>query len=308
MITPAATTAIITPMRVIPRWLRIALIRVSWTGFRPPRRELRRIVVNSAGAFRKANHIIVVLQLAHAGRSRRPSADKVKSMMGAFGRFLELSIPVRDIRRSLAFYHALGFVELTAGDIRTWHYAVVTDGTIVLGLHAAAITEPSLAFVRPNLERQVQAMELAGHRFEFRRLGADEFHEAGLRSPDGHMILMLEARTFSPGTDSGSTSSIIGHCTEVSLGCVEPETTRQFFETAGFLPAPTAGSRPDVCLEAPGIRIGLRSPSSRQTLRFAPDDMTTALERLAAAGIEPVRAPEGVSIDTPEGLRLLLAK
>ena len=62
-------------------------------------------------------------------------------MMGAFGRFLELSVPTADILRSLAFYRELGFAELTTGDIRRHHYAVVTDGVIPIGLHAGGIDE-----------------------------------------------------------------------------------------------------------------------------------------------------------------------
>ncbi len=53
------------------------------------------------------------------------------------GRFHELSIATADIRASLDFYESLGFWQAPTGD--AWHhpYAVVTDGRVVLGLHAA---------------------------------------------------------------------------------------------------------------------------------------------------------------------------
>lgn len=224
-------------------------------------------------------------------------------MMGAFGRFLEVSVPTADILRSLAFYRALGFTELATGDIRSWHYAVVTDGSIALGLHSAGVEEPALAFVRPNLARQVRALEAAGHEFEFQRLGAEQFHEAGLRSPDGQLIVMLEARTFSPGGPDEAAATVIGRCVEVGLGCGDVDTTRSFFEAAGFLPADEeqAGI---IRLDAPGLRLGLRAGTGTSTLRFAVADLRGAMRRLHELDIRTSRHPEGLRLQTPEGCRI----
>lgn len=227
--------------------------------------------------------------------------------MGAFGRFLEVSIPTRDILRSLAFYRALGFSELTTGDMRSWHYAVVTGGGIAIGLHGGGIGEPALSFVRPNLARQVRALEDAGHEFEFSRLGADEFHEAALRSPDGHMIVMMEARTFSPGDAGGEVASLLGACAEVTLACADHGVTRAFFETAGFIAADEPAD--DVVrLHTPGITLGLRetTASPAATLRFSPGDPRRLLRELAGRGLRPIRRPEGNVLVAPEGTRLVL--
>ena len=128
--------------------------------------------------------------------------------MGAFGKFLEVSVPAGDVLRSLAFYRSLGFAELTTGDIRAWHYAVVTDGKHRASACTAAASRnrrsPSCAPISPARCARSKA---AGHDFEFQRLGADEFNEAALRSPDGHLILMMEARTFSPGERRPSASA-----------------------------------------------------------------------------------------------------
>lgn len=226
-------------------------------------------------------------------------------MMGAFGRFIELSVPTVDIRRSLAFYRSIGFAELVTGDIRTWHYAVVTDGSIAIGLHSAGVEEPALTFVRPNLARQVRAMQEAGHEFEFQRLGAEQFHEAALRSPDGQLILMVEARTFSPGEADEPGESVIGRCSEVSLGYADLATTRSFFQAAGFLPAEE--ERAEVTwLDTPGIRLGLRASVRSPTLRFATGSLRETIARLEAGGLRPGRTPEGHLLQAPEGTRLLL--
>lgn len=226
-------------------------------------------------------------------------------MMGAFGRFLEISVPTGNILRSLAFYRALGFAELATGDIRSWHYAVVTDGSIALGLHGAGIAEPALAFVRPNLARQVRALEAAGHEFEFQRLGAEQFHEAGLRGPDGHLILMMEARTFSPGDAADGVVPVIGCCREVSLGCTDPEATRGFFECAGFLPA-DASQTGVTWLDTPGLRLGLRAAGVALSLRFSHGDLPNVMRQLSEIDIRPVRGPDGPVLQAPEGTRLLI--
>jgi len=230
-------------------------------------------------------------------------------MMGAFGKFLELSVPTGDILRSLSFYRQLGFHELPTGDIRPWHYAVVTDGRIAIGLHAEGIDEPALAFVRPNLARQVRALEEAGHVFEMRRLGAEEFHEAALRGPDGHRVLMVEARTYSPGGEAGQVASLIGECVEVTLACADRDAARAFFESAGFLPREESTDEV-VRLHTPGILLGLRAgaPSAVAVLRFAAADEGNRLRELAAAGLQPVRRPEGDVLIAPEGTRLVLER
>jgi catechol 2,3-dioxygenase-like lactoylglutathione lyase family enzyme len=226
-------------------------------------------------------------------------------MMGAFGRFLEVSVPAPDILRSLAFYRALGFAELTTGDIRPWHYAVVSDGHIALGLQGAGgVEEPALTFVRPNLARQVEALERVGQAFEFRRLGADEFHEAALRSPDGLLILMIEARTWSPG-ETPAHGCRVGRCVEVTLACADAAVTRPFFESAGFLPVD--GDDP-VRLHTPGITLGLREgrPVRDATLRFEPEDPAALRAALAQLGLTPVRSGGDELLKAPEGTRLVI--
>ena len=228
-------------------------------------------------------------------------------MMGAFGKFLELSVPTGDILRSLSFYRALGFAELTTGDIRSWHYAVVTDGHIALGLHGGGIGEPALSFVRPNLARQVRALEAAGHDFEYQRLGADEFNEAALRSPDGHLILMMEARTFSPGDDEKGPKPVIGHCTEITLACGDAGATRGFFENAGFLPADDEHAEVGR-LQTPGVTLGLRESAgpASVTLRFAAVDARRVLRALEEMDIKAARSAEGHVLKAPEGTRLVI--
>lgn len=227
-------------------------------------------------------------------------------MMGAFGRFLELSVPTGDILKSLAFWRALGFAELPTGDIRRHHYAVVTDGAVVIGLHAGGIEEIALSFVRPNLAKQVQALEESGREFEFVRLGAEDFHEAALRSPDGQLIVMMEARTFSPGAADESLAPLLGRCVEISLACRDPEASRAFWEAAGFI-ADEPGDGGDTRLVAPGVALSLRESARRAppALRCATPPDQAVLSGLDAQGIAVSRESQATVLRSPEGLRLV---
>jgi len=50
-------------------------------------------------------------------------------------RFLEYSIACENVLHSLEFFQSLGFSALATNDIRSYPYAVVTDGRCFLGLH-----------------------------------------------------------------------------------------------------------------------------------------------------------------------------
>ena len=116
-------------------------------------------------------------------------------------KFLEFSLPAADVRGALEWYRALGFTELTTADIRTWHYAVVTDGELCLGLHGEQVDQCGLCFVRPNLADYVRSREAGGVEFAVTRIGIDDFHEALLRDPVGNCAVLIEARTFSSAPD-----------------------------------------------------------------------------------------------------------
>ncbi|HUK00849.1 MAG TPA: hypothetical protein VLW26_01065, partial [Steroidobacteraceae bacterium] len=114
------------------------------------------------------------------------------------GRFLELSVPTADIRASVEFYERLGFSHAATGDIWNYPYGVVTDGRITLGLHQNVRREPAITFVRAGVARHASELERVGYRIAYRRTGAEEFHEVGLRDPGGALVTVLEARTYSP--------------------------------------------------------------------------------------------------------------
>jgi hypothetical protein len=223
--------------------------------------------------------------------------------MPDLGRFLEFSVPAPDLAASLDFYLQLGFSEVPVNDIRPRAYSAVTDGQIVIGLHGAGLDEPALTFVRPDLAQHALALADAGSTLEFQRLGDDQFNEAGLRTADGQLLLLLEAPTFS-ATDNDIAAPVIGRCTELLLGSAAAGKTTTFFEAAGFL---GMQGDPDetVRLAAPGLSIALRPEARRGvTLCFEPSGDWRAL--LDRRGISVRPAGRDYLLLAPEGTRLKL--
>ncbi len=224
--------------------------------------------------------------------------------MPTLGQFLELSLPAPDLPASLDFWQRLGLTEVRVNDIRPGGYAAVTDGQVVIGLHATGLEETALTFVLPDLARHARALVDAGTELEFLRAGDDQFNEAGLRAPDGQLVLLLEAPTFSV-TDDDPPAPVIGRCTEIGLSSGAPADLRGFFESAGFLGTESEDDDA-VLVTAPGLCIALRADTRQPgvSLRFEPG--TGWRERLETRGIATRAAAGQRLILSPEGLRLLL--
>ncbi len=224
-----------------------------------------------------------------------------------FGRFLEVSIPVDDIRASLAFYTALGFAELVGGDIRRYFYGIVSDGRIAIGLHAGGIDEPALSFVRADVAACWPPGVKDDPSPSFARLGVDDFHEIGMHTPDGHLLIVMEAATFSRASMADGPPPVIGHCVEIGLGCRDIENAVHFWTEAGFV-AERDTVEESVELLAPGLRLGLHTDlrPGRMVLRFTPDDLDAALDALERCGTPARHDGAGYRVTAPEGTQLEL--
>jgi hypothetical protein len=136
--------------------------------------------------------------------------------MSAIGHFLEFSVRTHDILESLHFYKTLGFVELEIGDVWAHKYAVISDGELNIGLHDREFDSPALTFVQQDLAKHARSMTDHGFNFSFMQLGEDAFNEIGFADRDGHMVAMLEARTFHISEDAEK-DSICGGWFELTL-------------------------------------------------------------------------------------------
>lgn len=148
--------------------------------------------------------------------------------MSAIGRFLEFSVRTPDILESLHFYKTLGFAELEIGDVWTHKYAVVSDGELNIGLHDRVFDAPALTFVQQNLAKRAIAMTDRGFNFNFMQLDEDAFNELGFADRDGHMVTMLEARTFN-ASEEAENDSLCGNWFELTLPVRDALRAAQFW-------------------------------------------------------------------------------
>jgi len=257
------------------------------------------------------------------------------------GRFLEYSLATPDIRASFEFYAKLGFSTAEVGEAWTHPYGVVTDGRINLGLHqypaapshfaapshtttpshtppapSQASAAPALTFVRADVLHHAETLETRGVVFEFRHLGNEVFNEIGWLDPAGHLIRLIEARTFSPGKRLATDTSLCGYFLEIALPTPDPEVAKQYWERFGFvgMDEPDA-PLPHVACTSDSIDIGLYDPAHLRvpTLVFDAGDLGGALARLAEAGIlpsgqipQPLRTRPAAMLTAPEGTAILL--
>lgn len=227
--------------------------------------------------------------------------------MSALGRFLEFSVRTADIRESLSFYKLLGFTECESGDVWTHRYAVVSDGVLCIGLHDRVFDAPAVTFVHHNLAKRARKMTDHGFYFSFMQLGEDVFNELGIADHDGHMVTMLEARTFT-GLDEFCDDSLLGTWFELSLPARDAVRSARFWASVApnllrMREEPTTHMR----FEAGGIALGLSESIalSAPSLCFRCPDRDALMHALQKNDLPHQKFPgyEGafVAVTAPEG-------
>jgi hypothetical protein len=220
--------------------------------------------------------------------------------------FLEFSIPCPDVGESLAWYRQLGFAELKTGDIRTHHYAVVSDGDFCIGLHDSNYASLGLSFVRPDVASHVRSEQLAGHSFEFTRLGVEDFNEAAQIDPDGTLMVMLEARTFSPGIKDTQQIPLTGHLEHLILPCMRLDDAVAFWQRYNFIVV-ESGIAGMAELHSPHVTLQLREGTRHPELHFRPIDYAASLQAMEQTNIALQPANNGYCLTSPEGTRLIIS-
>ena len=230
--------------------------------------------------------------------------------MSSLGHFLEFSVRTPDILDSLNYYKTLGFAELTIGDVWSHKYAVVSDGVLCIGLHDRDFDSPAITFVQPDLAKRARSMADHGFDFSVMRLGEDMFNELGLADRDGHMVTMLEARTFSGG-DEFDNDSVCGTWFELTLPVRDAVRSARFWAAVApklirMREEPTMHMRFDAGGASLGLSesIALNSPS----LCFRCADKDALNSQISKYSLPHEKFPgyEGafVALKAPEGTML----
>ena len=231
------------------------------------------------------------------------------------GNFLEFGLAGQPVAEAFEFYRSMGFQPVAVGDILEHPYAVVSDGDVCIGLHEWEREGPVLTFVRPDLSDYVRALRRQRIELEFAHLATDEFNELGFRDPNGQLVTLLEARTFSPGSWLDHERSVCGRFLEFSLATRSAGESRDFWAPLG-MEVVEEGEDPHhwIRLQGRGLTVGFHESSTFVSgLTFAADDVAARIAYMKAKGVEltagsPLRrAPtESATLAAPGGGRIFL--
>ena len=220
-------------------------------------------------------------------------------------KFLELAIAAPQVLESYQYYERLGFTPATTADVWSHRYAVLCDGRAALALHQREFSSPAVRFVQPDLQAHLAEIERLGVALESVQLDEEHFNEANFRDPDGHLITLLEARTFSAPDTQGT--SVCGWFEELALPVRNLGLAQRFWEQLGFVAVgEESDPAPHLALTSDHLDIGLYAAPAltAPALRFSVDDLAATAEALSARGITSSRPPAGLA---PEGTRLILS-
>jgi len=225
--------------------------------------------------------------------------------MTMLGKWLELSIDCQSVLDSFHFWEGLGMAPLPVGDVWPHKYGVMSDGRLCLGLHDYRFPSPSLTFNTPELPRQVEALSQQGVEFAFRKLGLNEFNEAGFFDPSGQTVCLLEARTFSPPAFAQDSFALPGYFRALRRRCSDPEAAAQFWEKLGLLPSPDEEDYREVCAEGFNLQFSAQGPEV--ALVFETPDFEARLAKLEYDGHSVRRLGKEAELSAPDGLTLRLS-
>jgi catechol 2,3-dioxygenase-like lactoylglutathione lyase family enzyme len=230
------------------------------------------------------------------------------------GRFHEIGIRTADIRASVEFYERLGFSQAPTADTWPHPYGVLTDGRLFLGLHQSSFDSPALTYVRENVARYARELEAQGIELAYQHTAEHEFNTIGLKDPDGQLLVLVEARTYSPVVRRPERASLCGYFEEFSMPSSDFAAAREFWEKFGFVATAEAElPYPHLALTSDYLDIALHAPRilEQPMLVFRDQGMQERLARLRDLEVGTWRAPlKGLDrttalLEAPEGTSLL---
>jgi catechol 2,3-dioxygenase-like lactoylglutathione lyase family enzyme len=253
------------------------------------------------------------------------------------GEFVEISLSVTDLATSLSFYERLGLKKVGGGDL-PYPWAIVSDGSLHLGLHQSVFPSPTLSYfsvlrrdplrtgtsLRINILREFgitmgQAQQL-GVRFGFGENG--QAIAVDFNTPEGQRVFLADMlmhqesvtdRFSIPIRDFLSTCETFG---ELSLKTEDVEAAAAYWEQLGF--QRLAGNNtpyPWALLSDGLIRLGLYQAVrfTRPAISYFRSNMQERLEQLEQQGLQFVSTRKdaqgrsiGALIHSPDGQPILL--
>lgn len=148
------------------------------------------------GQFRDPNGLQVRI---HADASPHPMPEgtptqrQARSLCGTLGEF---TVPTKDLAASMMFWTKLGFEALHMAQI-PYHYAIISDGHLVLGLHQNDQPQPALTYFEPDMPERIAkiaALNITVHDLTPQEGQATQ--NAMIVAPNGQPIFLFTGAVF----------------------------------------------------------------------------------------------------------------
>jgi hypothetical protein len=220
------------------------------------------------------------------------------------GQLLEFAVHAPRSVATLDLYEALGFQSLPVAETPGAPFAAMWDGRVTIGLHDAEIDGIVPTFARADLKAHARALRHLGVTFELEELGADQFHRVAFRDPCGCLVVLVEARTFSPAPRAGTRVSALGAFHEWSVVTHSVAAAEAFWTELGFKrTAESESPHRSVQLAGYGLVVGFHEVGGNaHGLTYSAPGLAARVEYLAAKNVRVTRgapfAPAGVDAGT----------
>ncbi|MFQ5460601.1 MAG: VOC family protein [Anaerolineae bacterium] len=114
-----------------------------------------------------------------------------RSRLGHFG---ELSIPTTGLKKSVAFYRALGYERIGGDEQEPYPWAVMFDGMIPIGLHETDdFGATTITYFATDMVARIAAVEAEGIPLAWSKQNkAGEIAAARIETPDGQPLFLFE--------------------------------------------------------------------------------------------------------------------
>ena len=208
------------------------------------------------------------------------------------GQLLEFAVHAPRSVATLERYEALGFESLSVAEMPGAPFAAMWDGHVTIGLHDAEIEGIVPTFARSELKAHVKALRHLGVEFEREELAADQFHRVWFRDPNGRLVNLVEARTFSPAPRAGARVCALGAFREWSVATHSIDEAEAFWTALGLeRTAATEAPHRSVQLTGHGLVVGFHEQvPSADGLTYSATSLEARIEYLAAKNVRVTRS------------------
>jgi len=202
------------------------------------------------------------------------------------GEFVEISVSVTDLMRSLTFYERLGFRKIEQS-WEPWPWVILTDGTVILNLSQYSVpSKPILSYIANDMYRIVEQLKILG--FEMTPLLSREIPGTqGFIAPGGIGLALVEHSTRKITPPAGESLCHCGDFKELAFPVPDLRGSLDFWLQVGFevkrsneFPSPWASLSDGL------IQLGLYQSGgfSEAALSYTSDDTVERIRGLKQKG------------------------